>query len=156
MIAKLRRHSLIIFSVIVLGIPLLSLVNSYALAGSTCSTIANEVNNGANQAAGASGGCGTGKNVTTGLQSIAASVVDIISVLVGIIAVIMIIYGGFKYISSGGSSEGVSSAKNTLIYAIIGLIIVALAQIIVHTVLNESGTINSDLNTSVSLVAPKQ
>jgi hypothetical protein len=72
---------------------------------------------------------------TSGLQHLAARVVNIFSLIVGIVAVIMIIYGGFKYITSGGDSGNVSGAKNTLIYAIVGLIIVALAQFIVHYVL---------------------
>jgi hypothetical protein len=47
----------------------------------------------------------------------------------------MIIYGGFRYITSGGESGSISSAKNTILYAIIGLIIVALAQFIVKFIL---------------------
>lgn len=62
-------------------------------------------------------------------------IVDILSVLVGIIAVIMIIFGGFRYITSGGDSSKVGSAKNTIIYAIVGLVIVAFAQFIVKFVL---------------------
>ena len=67
------------------------------------------------------------------------------SVIVGVIAVIMIVYAGFKYITSGGESNGVSSAKNSLIYAIVGLVIVALAQIIVHLVLNTSSNISNSV-----------
>ena len=63
-------------------------------------------------------------------------VVNILSVVVGITAVIMIIIGGFKYITSTGDSASVNSAKNTILYAIIGLVIVALAQVIVAFVLN--------------------
>ena len=69
------------------------------------------------------------------LASIASKVVNILSIVVGIVAVIMIIFGGFRYITSGGESGSVSGAKNTLIYAIVGLVIVALAQFIVHFVL---------------------
>jgi Type IV secretion system pilin len=69
------------------------------------------------------------------LKDLATKVVNLFSIIVGIVAVIMIIYGGFRYITSGGDSGRVGSAKNTLIYAIIGLIIVALAQFIVHYVL---------------------
>lgn len=72
---------------------------------------------------------------TNKVNSIISTILNILSVIVGVIAVIMIIIGGFRYITSGGSSEKVSSAKNTLLYAIIGLIIVALAQIIVKFVL---------------------
>ena len=49
----------------------------------------------------------------------------------------LIIYGGFKYISSGGDSGKVTEAKNTIIYAVIGLVVVALAQFIVQFVLNK-------------------
>jgi hypothetical protein len=65
-------------------------------------------------------------------------IINILSVIVGIIAVIMIIIGGFRYITSGGASEKVTGAKNTLLYAIIGLIIVALAQVIVRFVLRNT------------------
>lgn len=79
----------------------------------------------------------------SGLANVAKNVVNIFSYIVGAISVIMIIYGGFRYITSGGSSDGVSAAKSTLIYAIIGLIIVALAQIIVQFVLGQSaGLVN--------------
>jgi hypothetical protein len=57
---------------------------------------------------------------------------------VGIIAVIMIVYGGFRYITSGGDATKVTSARNTILYAIIGLIIVALAQFIVKFVLKKA------------------
>lgn len=63
-------------------------------------------------------------------------IINIISVIVGVVAVIMIIYGGFRYITSGGSAEKVTAAKNTILYGLIGLIIVALAQIIVRFVLS--------------------
>jgi len=59
--------------------------------------------------------------------------------------VIMIIVGGFRYITSGGESGNVSGAKNTLIYAIVGLVIVALAQIIVHYVLNTASSATTNI-----------
>ena len=60
---------------------------------------------------------------------------------IGLIAVIMLVFGGFKYIISGGDSAKVASAKNTIIYAIIGLIIVILAYAIVNFVVNTVSTI---------------
>lgn len=65
-------------------------------------------------------------------------VINIFSWIVGVIAVIMIIVGGLKYITSGGDSSNVSSAKNTILYALVGLVIVALAQFIVRFVLGEA------------------
>ena len=75
------------------------------------------------------------------LYELAAKIVNIFSVIVGIIAVLMIIYGGFKYITSGGDSGNISGAKNTLIYAIVGLVVVALAQFIVRFVLGQANNI---------------
>ncbi len=71
---------------------------------------------------------------TTTINNIIKQVVNIFSLVVGVVAVIMIIVGGLKYITSGGDSSSVSSAKNTILYAIIGLVIVALAQFIVRFV----------------------
>lgn len=62
-------------------------------------------------------------------------IINFISIFVGIVSVIMIIWGGFKYVTSGGDSGNVTSAKNTIIYAVIGLVVVALAQFIVQFVL---------------------
>jgi hypothetical protein len=50
----------------------------------------------------------------------------------------MVIISGFKYVTSGGDPQKVSGAKSTLIYAIVGLIVVALAQILVHFVLQQT------------------
>lgn len=65
-------------------------------------------------------------------------VINIISLVVGAVAVIMIIVGGLRYITSGGESGGVTSAKNTIMYAIVGLVVVALAQVIVKFVVNRA------------------
>lgn len=54
---------------------------------------------------------------------------------VGIVSVIMLIYGGLRYVMSGGDSKKVTDAKNTILYAIIGLIIAVLSYAIVHFVL---------------------
>ncbi len=69
------------------------------------------------------------------VNSIIKDVVNILSFVVGVVAVIMVIVGGLKYITSSGDSNSVNSAKNTILYAVIGLVIVALAQIIVRFVL---------------------
>jgi len=71
----------------------------------------------------------------TDLSNTFKFIINVFSVIVGVVAVIMIIWGGFKYITSGGDSNKVSGAKNTIIYAIIGLIVVALSQFIVQFVL---------------------
>ena len=81
-----------------------------------------------------------GGNTDTGeaesLNDTIEQIVNILTAIVGVIAVIMVIVAGFRYITSGGDANRIKSAKDTLLYAIIGLIIVALAQIIVRFVLN--------------------
>lgn len=52
----------------------------------------------------------------------------------GIVCVIMIIIGGVRYTSSGGDSGGVTSAKNTIMYAIIGLIVILTAAAITQLI----------------------
>ena len=74
---------------------------------------------------------------TTKVNQLITDAVNIFSAIVGVVSVIMIIFGGFKYITSGGDSNNVSSAKNTIIYAVIGLVVVAMAQFIVQFVLNK-------------------
>jgi hypothetical protein len=79
----------------------------------------------------------TGNEAETRVNSLIANIVNLLSFIVGIVAVIMIVIAGFRYITSGGDSSKVSGAKSALIYAIVGLIIVALAQLIVQFVLNK-------------------
>jgi hypothetical protein len=73
-----------------------------------------------------------------GLENVLKTVINIISAIVGVVAVIMIVLSGFKYITSGGDANKVSSANSSLVYSIVGLVIVVLAQVIVHFVIIRS------------------
>ena len=84
-------------------------------------------------------GC-PGVDTSTKVNDTVKIVINILSVVVGIASVIMIILAGFKFVTSGGAPEKVSSARNTILYAVIGLAIVGLAQIIVFFVLNKLKT----------------
>jgi beta-lactamase regulating signal transducer with metallopeptidase domain len=84
--------------------------------------------------------CASGSNQTpaqanTQVNNTVKNIVNILSVVVGIIAVIMIVIGGFRYVTSGGKQESVAAAKNTILYALIGLIIAAMAQVLVRFIL---------------------
>lgn len=70
------------------------------------------------------------------INNIIQTVINIFSIVVGVVSVIMIILGGLKYVTSGGDSSNVTGAKNTILYAIIGLVIVSLSQFIVRFVLS--------------------
>jgi hypothetical protein len=69
-------------------------------------------------------------------------ITNVILLIVGIVSVIMLIYGGLRYILSGGDSKKVTDAKNTILYAIIGLIISLLAYAIVNFVLTSVVGVN--------------
>lgn len=64
--------------------------------------------------------------------------INVLSTVVGVAAVIMIIVGGFKYVTSSGDANNIGSAKNTILYAVVGLVVVALAQAIVKFVLSKT------------------
>ncbi len=137
MIQKIKNYSLALITLLTLAAPVVAIpATTYA-----CNSIANSVGNGATTAGNntASSGCnfGTTANNST-ISSIGRNIVDIFSLIVGIVSIIMLIYGGFRYITSGGESGRVGNAKNTIIYAIIGLVIVAVAQVIVTFVLTQA------------------
>lgn len=112
---------------------------------STASTFKQEVCGGLNSVTAIS----CSKNATTNtFTNIAREVVNIMSFFVGSISVIMVIIAGFKYIISSGDSNAVASAKNTLIYALVGLAIAILAQILVHSVLNSASNAVGSITSS--------
>jgi hypothetical protein len=104
---------------------------------------------------GAGGTISNGKCVTPGpsLSGIVKNVVGIISVLIGIAAVIMIMVSGFKYVTANGDSGNVNSAKQTLIYAVIGLVIAALAQFIVQFVITRTQAVPEDEDAAAKTTA---
>ena len=56
--------------------------------------------------------------------------------IVGAVAVIMIVIGGLRYVISGGDSSQVQGAKNTILYALVGIIVAILAYAAVNFVIN--------------------
>lgn len=79
-----------------------------------------------------------GNTAADRIDEIVSQVINILSLAVGVVAVVMIIVGGFKYITSGGDSGNVTGAKNTILYAVVGLVVVALAQVIVRFVVSKA------------------
>ncbi|GAC1500709.1 MAG: hypothetical protein NVS1B10_04500 [Candidatus Saccharimonadales bacterium] len=144
MIKKIKNYILSALLLTTFATP--ALVPAIAMAASGgCDTIGTNVADGANQASGGTSiSCDSANVSGDSIGNAAQSIVKIFSIIVGVVAVIMIIYGGFRYITSGGDSGKVGSAKNSLIYAIVGLVIVALAQLIVHFVLNQTTNISSN------------
>jgi len=65
-------------------------------------------------------------------------VLNILSFVAGFVAVLMIIISGFRIIVSGGDTNSFNSAKNGLLYAVIGIVVVAISQVIVQFVLTNA------------------
>lgn len=63
--------------------------------------------------------------------SLVQNVITLLLWLIGIISVIMIIVGGIRYALSGGDSGSINGAKNTILYAVVGLVVAMLAYAIV-------------------------
>ena len=62
------------------------------------------------------------------------TITDILLFLIGAVSVIMLIIGGIRYTLSGGDSAAVTSAKNTILYAIVGIVVAILAYAVVSFV----------------------
>ncbi len=68
---------------------------------------------------------------TTQLQQI----LKIVFGIIGGLAVLIILFGAFKFITSSGNPENIAKARETIIYAVVGLVVAMLAEVIVSFVL---------------------
>jgi hypothetical protein len=102
-------------------------------AHAACDTTNLSLSSGAN--------CAQGNDTPTSLfgdgsdQGIFKTIVNIMLFLVGAVAVIMLIFGGIRYVTSGGAQDQVTAAKNTIMYAIIGIVVAILAFAVVNFVI---------------------
>lgn len=75
-------------------------------------------------------------NSLYGPGSIVATIVNILTIIIGVAAVIVIIVAGIQYMLSTGDPTKVNNAKNAILYAIAGLVVAVLAQVIVRFVVS--------------------
>jgi Type IV secretion system pilin len=90
------------------------------------------------------------QNCTTqgsSVENLVREVVELIAIIIGVVSVIVIMFSGFRYITSGGDTNATNSARNMLIYAIVGLLIAFLAQFLASNVLNTANNVKTG-NTS--------
>lgn len=69
------------------------------------------------------------------LQSQVRNITNTMLLVIGIVAVIMLIVGGFRYVLSNGNEKAVGAAKDTILFAIIGIVVALLSYAIVNFVL---------------------
>ena len=76
-----------------------------------------------------------------------STIINTMLFIIGFLSVIMLIFGGLRYIISGGNAAAVTAAKNTILYAIVGLIIAIFAYAIVNFVIGSlTGTASGGTN----------
>ena len=121
-ITSMKKLISIILSIILCG--------TVAVAGITSSASALTLSEGAEAAR-----CDGCPENLFGDAGVFKQVTNTILYVVGVVAVIMLIIGGIKYVVSGGDAKKVTDAKNTVLYAIIGLVICFLAFAIVNFVI---------------------
>lgn len=80
----------------------------------------------------------TGSSANTkGINGIVSTIINVLLYVIGLISVIMIIIGGIRYATSNGDANQVTSAKNTILYAIVGLVVAIFAWAIVNFVVEQ-------------------
>ena len=82
-------------------------------------------------------GSGVPTNFANGEGSFISKLINILLYAIGVVSVVMLIFGGFRYVISGGQKEAVTAAKNTILYAIVGLLVAIFAYAIVDFVVSK-------------------
>ena len=80
-------------------------------------------------------GTGVPTNFASGDGSLIQKIINIMLYAIGVLSVIMLIFGGLRYVISGGQKEAVTAAKNTILYAVVGLLIAVFAYAFIHFIL---------------------
>lgn len=104
-----------------------ALVSPQSALAAQCVSASNCVSQGVTNV----GGTGTTQN----FNQIVRTIVNVLLFLIGIVAVIMIIFGAFRYITSNGAPDQAKAARNTIMYAVVGLVLAIAAYAIVRFVI---------------------
>ena len=127
----MKKVSLLLTSLVLVTVCASALVMGSPVLAARNTTL-NDICNGIDLTGGSSN-CG---DQGAGVNHAATVLINVRSAIIGLVAVIMVIGAGVQFVTSGGEAPKVAGAKSALIYAIIGLVVVALAQLLVHTVIN--------------------
>ena len=140
---KRLRHLLLAAAVVLsAGLMTAPALVSADFKGDACSGI-----NSLNSTTGASDSCDSAA-ADASVNNIIRTVINVLSWLVGIAAVIMIIFNGFRFITAAGDSSGVAAARTGIIYALIGIVVAVLAQVLVHFVISQTATATTTCTTA--------
>lgn len=81
-------------------------------------------------------GQGTGLPTESTASGIIIRIINILLAIAGLVAVVFLIIGGFRYITAGGNEETAEAAKTTITNAIIGIVVIILSFVIVRIISN--------------------
>ena len=113
-------------AVMVFGVSIIYQTGNTEIAGAVNSEITSGMN-----------ATSAGTSTPTDANVVIKNVTNIMFFIIGAVSVIMLIYGGIRYTTSGGNANSVTAAKNTIMYSIVGLIIAILAFAVVNFVVKQ-------------------
>ena len=131
-VIKKSLEALLIVPALALGVTATANVVSTPVANAA------ECSSDASGGLGGGAGCAQGKDQQSDLfgeSGIFKTITNVLLFIIGAISVIMLIIGGIRYVVSGGDSGAVTSAKNTILYAIVGIVVAILAYALVNFVI---------------------
>lgn len=132
---KLAKQALIVFSLMILALGAFNIFPALAQTGAGVPTAPSPIST--RDLPDVIGGVTGGE---TSARELARTILNFLLGFLGFLAVIMIIYGGFRYMTAGGEEQGLESAKKIILYAIVGIIVILLSFAIVNTVLKGAAT----------------
>ena len=118
--------STLMVAVMVFGVSIIYQTGNTEIAGA----INSEITSGMNATS-------AGTSTPTDANVVIKKVTNTMFFIIGAVSVIMLIYGGIRYTTSGGNANNVTAAKNTIMYSIIGLVVAILAYAIVNFVVKQ-------------------
>ncbi|MBL4694006.1 hypothetical protein JKY72_01420 [Candidatus Gracilibacteria bacterium] len=118
---KTLKQTLLVFALMVGAISLFSF-----LPAASAAILSGQDN--PSEIAGATGG-------ETSIRGLVLTIINYFLTFLGLVAVIMVIYGGVTYVISAGNDEAVGNAKKIILYALVGIIIILLSFVLVNAIL---------------------
>jgi len=122
------KKSIISIAIMICAVFGASVLSTASLSGSVSAQVSEGINT-------ATASEMKGKSID-GDNGLIKTVVNVLLWAVGILSVIMIIFSGFRYITSAGDASKTKSAQSTLTYSVVGLIVAIMAYAIVNMVTN--------------------
>jgi hypothetical protein len=139
---KIMLAGILVVPLMAMGAGLLIPTNTFAATKTSCTSDLT-IGNGANCTQDSSNSTPASLFDNGGIFQ---TIVNIALFIIGAIAVIMLIYGGIRYTISGGDAKNVTAAKDTILYAVVGIVVAILAYAIVNFVIG--GLLNTSSSTS--------